>query len=374
MGHRSGEPSDLCIQKPRAWPPEESRPPFSPGNETGVCDQEGDVTPGFLQFPHLHLAILEHWRLSDWRRLRGFSEAAPVRGRVQPAGPGGQSPLRPPLLASHAHGAPHSHSCRHSGSELGLLGLSRWLICVLAAPWQEGAGEAGESSGLKEGGKWPVWLPAARRHPKYKNHEEGEAGAGKRRESLARGRGTWEKEETGGGTGAAVQGTANPPNAKGGPGSPGRRPGSRIHQLLQTRGLQALGRGHLSPRPPWRPPQPPGPHSGPFLVTRDAHSRHFPGARVTMPWCVFWSLLESGQAGDIRKKSAQTAPAPRARRLCFFRASVCPHPLISSGYDKALFLKSYFGLAGDLPLHAYLILGCRAQGSRLRPRPHPGSR
>ena len=156
-------------------------------------------------------------------------------------------------------------------------------------------------------------------------------------------------ERGGGGTGAAVQGTAHPPNAKAEPGSPGRPPGSRVHQPLQTRGLRAPGRGHLSPRPPRRLPQPPGPHSGPFLLTRDAHSRHFPGARVTMPWCVFWSLLESGQAGDIRKKSAQTAPAPRARRLCFFRASVCPHPLISSGYDKALFLKSYFGLAGDLP-------------------------
>ena len=71
---------------------------------------------------------------------------------MQPAGPGAQSPLRTPLQASQAHGAPHSHSCRHSGSELGLLGLSRWLICLFAAPWQEAAGEAGESSGQKKEG------------------------------------------------------------------------------------------------------------------------------------------------------------------------------------------------------------------------------
>lgn len=177
-------------RSPRAWPPEESRPPFSSGNETGVCDQEGDVTLGFLQFPHLHLAILGHWRVSDWRRQRCFSEAAPVRGGVQPAGPGGPDPLVAPAAGQpcppgRAAELPTPTAADTRRSELGLLGLSRWLICLFAAPWQEGAGEAGESSGQKEGGKWPVWLPAARRHPKYENREEGEAGAGKRRESLA---------------------------------------------------------------------------------------------------------------------------------------------------------------------------------------------
>ena len=49
-GHRSGEPSDLCIQKPRAWPPEESRPPFSPGNETspwGSCSFPTSTWPSW---------------------------------------------------------------------------------------------------------------------------------------------------------------------------------------------------------------------------------------------------------------------------------------------------------------------------------------
>lgn len=207
---------------------------------------------------------------------------------------------------------------------------------------------------------------SARRHPKYENREEGEAGAGKRRESPARGRGRWEKEETGV-EGAAVLGTAHPPNAKGTAWFPRPAPGSRAHQPLQTRGPRAPGRGHLSPRPPRRPPRRPGPHSGPFPLTRNAHRRHFPGARVTMPWCVFWSLLESGQAGNLRKKSARTAPAPRARRLCCFRASVCPHPLISSGYDKALFLKSHFGLAGDLPPAVTMCLSDPGlQGSGLK--------
>lgn len=155
--------------------------------------------------------------------------------------------MRPPLLASHAHGAPHSHSCRHSGSELGLLGLSRWLICLFAAPWQEGAGEAGESSGLKEGGKWPVWLPAARRHPKYKNHEEGEAGTGKRRESLARGRGTWEKEETGGGNGSSSPGHSQPPKCKGGAWFP--RPAPRLTYIPTAPDQGATGPREGPPQP-----------------------------------------------------------------------------------------------------------------------------
>ena len=35
----------------------------------------------FLQFPHLHLASLGHWRVSDWRRRqRGFLEVAARKG------------------------------------------------------------------------------------------------------------------------------------------------------------------------------------------------------------------------------------------------------------------------------------------------------
>lgn len=255
-------------RSPRAWLPEESCPSFSSGNETGVCDQEGDVTPGFLQFPHLHLAILGHWRVSDWRRRqKGFSEAAPVMGRVQLAGPGGPEPLAAPAAGQpcprgRAAELPTPTAADTRGSELGLLGLSRWLVCLFAAPWQEGAGEAGESSGQKEGGKWPVWLPVPGGTPSMRTarrgrqalenggraqHEEG--GAGRKRRRGWRGQRSW------------VQPT--PQTQGGGPGSPGRpqahthtncsRPGGHGPQGGATSAHAHLGDPH-GPQAPTQGP------------------------------------------------------------------------------------------------------------------------
>ena len=150
----------------------------------------------FLQFPHLHLASLGHWRVSDWRRRqRGFLEVAARKG-WRAGGRAGGAPAagRPCPQAGPQSSPPPQLQARGPGP--GLLGLSRWLVSLFAAPWQEGAGEAGESSGRKEGGKWPAWLPAARRHPKYENREEGsqalENWAGE--PGSRRGRGYWERD------------------------------------------------------------------------------------------------------------------------------------------------------------------------------------
>lgn len=150
----------------------------------------------------------------------------------------------------------------------GLLGLSGWLVCLFAAHiWQEGAGEAGRKLWPEGRGKWPAWLPLPRRHPKYENHEEGQAGK--------LGGRAWLPRRSTGKTGASGPGYSPPSEAKGGPGSPGQPPGSREHQPLQTRGLQAPGKSHPAHAHLSNPQSPQFPLR-PFSLIHNAHSRHFP--------------------------------------------------------------------------------------------------